>query len=49
MQQKMKSTVWSSGCKSWYQNAQGEIDTLWPGYTWEYWLQTRRFKASDYL
>ena len=49
MQQKMKSTVWSSGCKSWYQNAQGEIDTLWPGYTWEYWLQTRRFKASEYL
>jgi len=49
MQQKMKSTVWSSGCKSWYQNADGHIDTLWPGYTWEYWLKTRRFQMSDYL
>lgn len=49
IQQKMKATVWSSGCKSWYQNAQGQIDTLWPGYTWQYWLQTRRFQVSDYL
>lgn len=49
VQQKMKGTVWSSGCKSWYQNAQGQIDTLWPGYTWQYWLQTRRFQISDYL
>jgi cation diffusion facilitator CzcD-associated flavoprotein CzcO len=48
-QRKMKGTVWSSGCKSWYQNAQGQIDTLWPGYTWEYWLKTRRFQVSDYL
>ena len=49
IQQKMKATVWSSGCKSWYQNADGHIDTLWPGYTWEYWLKTRRFQAADYL
>lgn len=49
VQQKMKATVWSSGCKSWYQNADGHIDTLWPGYTWEYWLKTRRFQVADYL
>lgn len=49
IQQKMKGTVWSSGCKSWYQHADGRIDTLWPGYTWEYWLKTRRFKAANYL
>lgn len=49
IQQKMKGTVWSSGCKSWYQHADGHIDTLWPGYTWEYWLKTRRFLAADYL
>lgn len=49
MQIKMKGTVWSSGCHSWYQNAKGEIDTLWPGYTWEYWLKTRRFSAADYF
>jgi cation diffusion facilitator CzcD-associated flavoprotein CzcO len=49
VQDKMQSTVWASGCHSWYQNARGDIDTLWPGYTWQYWLQTRRFKADDYL
>lgn len=49
IQQKMKGTVWSSGCKSWYQNADGHIDTLWPGYTWDYWLKTRRFQVGDYL
>lgn len=48
IQQKMKGTVWSSGCKSWYQHADGRIDTLWPGYTWEYWLKTRRFRVADY-
>jgi cation diffusion facilitator CzcD-associated flavoprotein CzcO len=48
-QRKMKGTVWASGCSSWYQNEQGQIDTLWPGYTWEYWLKTRRFQVSDYL
>ena len=49
IQHKMKRTVWASGCKSWYQNADGHIDTLWPGYTWEYWLKTRRFQVTDYL
>lgn len=48
-QRKMQGTVWASGCKSWYQNADGHIDTLWPGYTWEYWLKTRRFQVGDYL
>lgn len=49
MQQKMQRTVWASGCKSWYQHADGRIDTLWPGYTWEYWWKTRRFQVTDYL
>ena len=48
VQQKMKGNVWSSGCKSWYQHADGRIDTLWPGYTWEYWLKTRRFSPAHY-
>ena len=48
-QRKMQGTVWTSGCKSWYQNADGHIDTLWPGYTWEYWLKTRRFQVGDYF
>lgn len=49
VQKNMQRTVWASGCKSWYQNANGQIDTLWPGYTWQYWLKTRRFQVADYL
>ena len=48
VQQKMKGTVWASGCHSWYQSADGRIDTLWPGFTWQYWLDTRRFNAAQY-
>ncbi|MDZ7937618.1 MAG: NAD(P)/FAD-dependent oxidoreductase [Rhodoferax sp.] len=48
MQQAMQGTVWASGCHSWYQNPQGQIDTLWPGYTWQYWLQSRWFNPADY-
>ena len=49
VQHKMLRTVWSSGCTSWYQNADGRIDTLWPGFTWEYWLKTRNCKVADYI
>ncbi len=49
MQHKMRRTVWSSGCNSWYQHADGHIDTLWPGFTWEYWLKTRRCNVADYI
>jgi hypothetical protein len=48
VQQQMKRTVWSSGCHSWYQNERGQIDLLWPGFTWQYWLKTRRFDAAHY-
>jgi cation diffusion facilitator CzcD-associated flavoprotein CzcO len=47
-QQKMKKTVWVSGCRSWYQSADGRIDTLWPGTTVSYWWQTKRFRPQDY-
>lgn len=48
-QRLMKKTVWvSGGCRSWYQSADGRIDTLWPGTTVSYWWRTKRFKARDY-
>ncbi|MGL4231701.1 MAG: flavin-containing monooxygenase [Casimicrobium sp.] len=49
VQKQMKRTVWASGgCKSYYQATDGRIDTLWPNYTWKYWLFSRKFKASDF-
>jgi cation diffusion facilitator CzcD-associated flavoprotein CzcO len=48
LQTLMKGTVWSSGCQSWYQQADGRNATLWPKSTWRYWLETLNVKAHDY-
>ncbi|HTR54977.1 MAG TPA: NAD(P)/FAD-dependent oxidoreductase [Kofleriaceae bacterium] len=44
---KMKHTVWTTGCKSWYQTPSGEV-FLWPGASVDYWRRTRRVDLSDY-
>jgi hypothetical protein len=41
-------TVWSSGCRSWYQTADGRAAALWPGFTVSYWLRTRQLDLRDY-
>jgi hypothetical protein len=46
--QALKGTVWSSGCKSWYQTAEGINFAIWPNSTWKYWLQTRSINQADY-
>ncbi len=48
LQQRMRGTVWTSGCNSWYLDASGHNTALWPGFTWEYWLRTRRFDPGNY-
>jgi cation diffusion facilitator CzcD-associated flavoprotein CzcO len=48
VQQRMKRTVWASGCRSWYLTADGRNDTLWPGSTLDYWRRTLRFDAANY-
>lgn len=48
LQQRLKRTVWSSGCKSWYQSASGKNHTLWPGFTFAYRWITRRFDVTSY-
>jgi cation diffusion facilitator CzcD-associated flavoprotein CzcO len=45
---RLRKTVWASGCSSWYQTPSGKITTLWPGFTFEFRLRTRRFDARDY-
>jgi cation diffusion facilitator CzcD-associated flavoprotein CzcO len=45
---RLRKTVWASGCKSWYLTRDGKNTTLWPGFTFEFRLKTRRFEASDY-
>ena len=48
VQHKTQHTVWASGCTSYYQSADGRLDTLWPGFTTSYWWRTRRFAPQAY-
>jgi cation diffusion facilitator CzcD-associated flavoprotein CzcO len=48
IQRKLSGTVWASGCTSWYLDANGKNTTVWPGFTWKFFLQTRRVRAGDY-
>jgi cation diffusion facilitator CzcD-associated flavoprotein CzcO len=45
---RLRKTVWASGCSSWYLTRDGKNTTLWPGFTFEFWLRTRRFDAQRY-
>jgi len=45
---KLGDSVWQTGCKSWYVNENGKNTTLWPGFTWQFRQQTRRFDARHY-
>jgi len=49
IQRRMQGTVWTSGCASWYLDALGRNLTLWPGFTWEFRLRTRRFDPAEHL
>lgn len=48
VQAQFQGTVWQSGCVSWYQQEGGKNFSLWPSYTWKYWLDTRKVKLADY-
>ncbi len=48
LQQRLQSTVWAAGCRSWYMNAMGKNTTLYPGLTLTFRKETRRFDALKY-
>ena len=47
LSRRMKHTVWTSGCTSWYQTPDGEV-FLWPGASLDYWRRTRRVDLDDF-
>ena len=49
LRERLKGTVWSTGCKSWYLDAAGKNTTLWPGFTFSYRRITRRFDRENYV
>jgi cation diffusion facilitator CzcD-associated flavoprotein CzcO len=49
IQRKLANGVWSTGgCTSWYLDAAGVNRTVWPGFTWRYWMRTKRVRLADY-
>lgn len=49
VQKDLENTVWSSGCNSWYTNAEGKNFSLWSGYTWKYWLETQKLSRDSFI
>jgi cation diffusion facilitator CzcD-associated flavoprotein CzcO len=50
IQRKLSRGVWTEGgCKSWYLDAQGVNRTIWPGFTWRYWMRTKKVRADDFV
>jgi cation diffusion facilitator CzcD-associated flavoprotein CzcO len=48
LQRRMKRTVWDSGCRSWYLDANGKNTTLWPGFTFDFRRRTYRIDPRAY-
>lgn len=48
LQAKMRGTVWTSGCNSWYLADSGKNFTIWPDYTFRYRAATQHFDLGDY-
>jgi cation diffusion facilitator CzcD-associated flavoprotein CzcO len=42
MRERLRNTVWDTGCESWYKNADGVVTNNWPGFTFAYRRATRR-------
>jgi cation diffusion facilitator CzcD-associated flavoprotein CzcO len=48
IQEKLKRTVWATGCRSWYIAANGRNTTVWPGLTYTFWFKTKHIKTSAF-
>ncbi|MBK7580866.1 MAG: NAD(P)/FAD-dependent oxidoreductase [Myxococcales bacterium] len=48
LQERLQTTVWHTGCRSWYLNESGKNTTIWPGMCAEFRLATARFEPRDY-
>lgn len=49
LQKRMRGTVWSSGCMSWYLDEHGRNTALWPGSTRNFRRRTATFDHESYV
>jgi hypothetical protein len=47
IQEQLKGTVWSSGCSSWYLDANGHNSTLWPRLNTHFRKELNKFSITD--
>jgi hypothetical protein len=45
---RMRDTVWSTGCSSWYLDETGRNSTLWPDWTWRFRRRVARLDPAEY-
>ncbi|HEY2703235.1 MAG TPA: NAD(P)/FAD-dependent oxidoreductase [Candidatus Dormibacteraeota bacterium] len=48
VQERLRTSVWQSGCTSWYRTPSGRVVNNWPGLMSEYRRRTRRFDPAVY-
>ncbi|NOX50034.1 MAG: NAD(P)/FAD-dependent oxidoreductase [Gammaproteobacteria bacterium] len=48
MQRRMRRSTWSSGCESWYLNADGTNSSMWPGFSVEFILALKYLWPNAY-
>ncbi len=48
LQQRLKASIWASGCSSWYQNSAGKVISNWPDFTFKYRRLCKRFDLNHY-
>jgi cation diffusion facilitator CzcD-associated flavoprotein CzcO len=46
--ERMRDTVWSTGCTSWYLDDTGRNSTLWPDWTFRFRRRAARFDPAEY-
>lgn len=49
LQRQLADTIWTTGCNSWYKNANGKVTVIWPGFTFNYKKVTEKFNPSDFI
>ena len=48
LHERLRRSVWDSGCASWYRTRDGKNTVLWPGFTFEFRAATRSLDVDDY-
>jgi cation diffusion facilitator CzcD-associated flavoprotein CzcO/acetyl esterase/lipase len=48
VQERLRTSVWQSGCTSWYRTPSGRVINNWPGLMSEYRRRTRHFDTAAY-